>query len=698
MNNSLDCIFRPKSIAVVGASAKPGSIGNVIIQNLIKNNYTGKIIPVNLKANEIESLKCYPSITEIPHDVEMAIIIAPRDFVKQTLEQCGKKGVKGLVVITSGFKEIGEEGAKLELELVDVVKIYNMRMIGPNCFGILNTDPEYSINATFTKNPLLGGPIAFVSQSGALGEAVLDYTRNLQIGFSMFASVGNKADVSDNDILLYLKDDPRTELILLYLENIDDPSKFSEIAKSIVKDKPIIAVKSGRTEAGAKAIGSHTGALAGSDTAAEALFDKCGIVRVTTIDELFDVAAAFTNQPLPKGDRVAVITNAGGPGILATDAIIDQGMKMAEFENDTIKFLREKLPPIAAVTNPIDVVAAGGPESYSAAVEAVLKDKNVDAVIIIFVPPILVDSRAVMTAIIESAKKYNHQNKTILSCLLGSPEDMDGIELMRENKIPNYLFPESAAKSLASMIKYRDWVSRPNGRIPKFKVDKNKAADIFNKYQESDQGTILSADAFEILKAYGIGVAESVSVSNEADLKSNANRIGYPLAMKIDDPNISHKTDLGGVVTNIKDSHKLINVYNQMKQNFGGTGTVLIQRMISGGVETIIGMHRDPNYGPMLMFGLGGIFVELMKDVAFKLHPVTDNEVDDMVSGLKSSKLLTGFRGSKPVNLGLLKESILRLSQLTGDFPQIDSLDINPFIISEDVENSKAVDIRIILK
>ena len=694
MNNSLDSIFRPKSIAVVGASAKPGSIGNVIIKNLINNNYSGKIIPVNLKADEIESLKCYPTITDIPDDVEMAIIIAPRDFVKPTLEQCGKKGVKGLVVITSGFKEIGEEGAKLELELVDVVKKYNMRMIGPNCFGILNTDPKYSINATFTKNPLLGGPIAFVSQSGALGEAVLDYTRTLQIGFSMFASVGNKADVSDNDTMLYLKDDPGTELILLYLENIDDPARFAEIANSIVRDKPIVAVKAGRTEAGAKAIGSHTGALAGSDSAAEALFDKCGVIRVTTVDELFDVATAFTNQPLPKGDNVAVITNAGGPGILATDAVIGEGMKMAEFDKNTIKFLREKLPPIAAVNNPIDVVAAGGPESYAAAVEAVLKDDNVDAVIVIFVPPILVDSRAVMTAIIDSAKKYNKKNKTIVSCLLGSPEDMDGFELMRENKIPNYLFPESAAKSLAALIKYRDWVSRPQGEITKFDVDKKKVASIIEK---PDQKTILGTDAFEILKAYGIGVAESVSVSNEADLKTEAERIGYPLVMKTDDPEVSHKTDMGGVVTDIKNSDDLIEIYKQMSKKFD-CGDVLIQKMLTGGVETIIGMHRDPNFGPMLMFGLGGIFVELMKDVSFRLHPVTDFDVDSMIKSLKSSKLLTGFRGSKPVNIDLLKETILRLSLLIGDFPEIDSLDINPFIISENIENSKAVDIRILLQ
>jgi len=406
---------------------KKGSIGREILHNLIDSEFNGKVFPVNPKASVIHSIKCYSTILDVPDAVDLAIIIVPRDHVKIALEQCGEKGVKGVVVITSGFKEIGEKGAQKELELMEIVRKYNMRMVGPNCFGVLNTDTDFSMNATFSKTKPLVGKVGFMSQSGALGEAILDYASQIKLGFSMFASVGNKADISGNNLLQYWRDDPNTEIILLYLENFGDPYRFTKIARSVTRKKPVIAVKAGRTAAGAKAISSHTGVLAGMDIGTDALFSQCGVLRVSSVDELFDVALALSNQDLPKGDRIAIITNAGGPGILAADAIESLGMQMAVFENKTLKHLRDNLPEVAAVNNPVDVIASGGPDSYREAMDAVLSDKNVDAVIVIFVPPIVVDHRAVIEAIVEMIEKHKN-NKTVLGCFMSAPELISGSE------------------------------------------------------------------------------------------------------------------------------------------------------------------------------------------------------------------------------------------------------------------------------
>ncbi len=701
MNNFLDGIFRPKSIAVIGASTKKGTIGREILHNLIEFEFNGKVFPVNPKASVIHSIKCYSTILDVPDAVDLAIIVVPGDHVKHILEQCGEKGVSGVVVITAGFKEIGHEGAVKELELVEIIKKYGIRMIGPNCFGVLNTAPEYSMNATFSKIQPLSGNVGFMSQSGALGEAILDYANSLNLGFSMFASVGNKADISGNDLLAYWEDDPYTELILLYLENFGDPRRFTKIARGISRKKPIIAVKAGRTAAGAKAVSSHTGALAGLDVGADALFDQCGVLRVSSVNELFDVAIAFTHQPLPKGNRIAIITNAGGPGILATDAVVSLDMEMAKFDDKTLRYLKDNLPSIASINNPIDVIAAGGPESYSVAMDAVLSDNNVDAVIVIFVPPVVVDHRAVVQAIVEMIEKHKN-NKTVLGCFMGAPGGIAGSEEMKKHKIPLYTFPESAAKAMKAMTSYRKWIERPEGRIVDFQVQKDIAQKIIDKAVKSGQEIILGGEALEILEAYGIGIVRSIKVKTEADLESASSKLSFPMVMKIDDPLIAHKTDVGGVKTDIRDEKELDESFSSMKKRFSADekkfAGVIIQDMIHGGVETIMGMHHDPTFGPLMMFGLGGIYVEVMKDVSFKIQPLTDYDAEEMIKAIKGYPLLTGFRGSQPVDLKTLEETLLRLSQLSADFPIIDSFDVNPFIAADKSRQSRAVDARFVLK
>jgi len=701
MNRSLDGVFRPKSIAVVGASTKKGTIGREILHNLIESEFNGKVFPVNPKAKVIHSIKCYSTILDVPDAVDLAIIVVAKEHVMSIMEQCGEKGVKGVVVITSGFKETGPEGAERELELLQLARKFGMRMIGPNCFGVLNTDPEYSMNATFSKTAPLSGNVGFMSQSGALGEAILDYANKLNLGFSMFASVGNKADISGNDLLVYWQDDPYTELILLYLENFGKPREFTKIARGMSKEKPIIAVKAGRTAAGARAISSHTGALAGMDVGTDALFDQCGVQRVTSVEELFDVAIAFTHQPLPKGDRIAVITNAGGPGILATDAVVSLGMSMAKFSDKTLEYLKEKLPPIASINNPIDVIAAGGPESYAVAMDAVLSDDAVDGVIVIFVPPIVVDHRAVIKAIVEMTEKHKN-NKTVLGCFMGAPDGIAGSEQMIKHKIPIYTFPESAAKAMWAMTKYRKWIDRPKGKTVEFKVDKDIVQGVIDKTVNAGRELILGEDAMNILHAYGIKVAEVMKASSLADLAKVSTRLGFPVAMKIDDPDISHKSDVGGVEIDIRDKAQLEAAFKKMKAKFlkghKKFSGVLIQEMVKGGIETIMGMHSDPTFGPLMMFGLGGVYVEIMKDVAFKICPLTDYDAEEMIKSIKGYPLLTGFRGSQAIDIKCLEEMLLRLSQLSSDFPIIDSFDVNPFIASSDSSQSKAVDARFVLK
>ncbi|OGC96663.1 MAG: hypothetical protein A2W25_08660 [candidate division Zixibacteria bacterium RBG_16_53_22] len=707
MSINLDCIFRPKSIAVVGASAKTGAIGYVMLNNLIRNNYRGKIYPVNPKADNIEGIKCYHSIADLPERADQAVVVVPRDFVAQSVEECGQAGIPGVVAITAGFKEIGGEGIQKEKEVVDIIRKYGMRMVGPNCYGVINTQSEYSLNGTFSKLNPIPGRVAFLSQSGALGEVVLDYTNRLNLGISMFISIGNKADISDIEVLQYWENDPGTEVILVYIENIENFAEFMRVAKRITSHKPIIAVKAGRTESGAKAISSHTGVLAGGDVGIDAFFEKCGIVRAYSFEELFDIAMALANQPIPRGDRVAVITNAGGPGILATDAIETLGLKMARFEPKTIDYLRANLLPMAAVTNPIDVIASGGPEAYGAATQASLQDPNVDALVVVFVPPIMIDHKAVLNNVIDKVKQYQNGpqdpvDKTVVACLMGSPRGIAGTEDLIANNIPVYAFPDGVARALAGMTKYRQIKSKPKAEILHFDANKNRVKEIIDNAEKDNRKFIMGPEGAAILSAYGIKVPGSAKASTEPELKAALSTLTPPYVMKTDDPQIVHKTEVGGVVLNLKTPGEALATFNDMRRRFAHPDRsfcgVMVQEMVTGGIETIIGMNFDSSVGPLMMFGLGGISVEVMKDVAFKVNPLSKGEAAEMIRSIKGYKLLSGFRGAPAVDFEALEETMLRLSQLAADFPELESFDINPFIASPEKGRSMAVDARFVLK
>ncbi len=699
MTNNLDCIFKPHSLAVIGASSRRNTIGREILHNLIDYEFNGKIFPVNPKAGVIHSIKAYSTILDVPDAVDMAIIAVPSKAVSKIAEQCGQKGVKGLVVISAGFKEIGGRGIKLENELIGIVKKYGMRMVGPNCFGVVNTDPEVRLNATFGKARPKPGPISFVSQSGALGEAILNFGYQLNLGFSMFASVGNKANISSNDLLSYWRHDDRTKMILMYIENFGNPQNFTKIARELTKKKPIVAVKSGRTAQGAKAASSHTGALAGADVGVDALFSQCGVMRTTSIEELYDVAMALSNQPVPKGNRVAIVTNAGGPGILATDAIIARGMEMPPLPQRIKKRLKEFLPDEVSLNNPLDLVAGARGREFTLALDAVAQDKAYDTIVPIFVQPITVEEVEVAQSIIDARNKTD---KPFLVCFMGSGFRSKGIEMMMEHGIPVYIFPEAIAKALRTIDQFRKYHQRKPGKIPVYKVDKKQVQEIIDRTAAEKNNSIIGEDAINILEAYGIPAAHYTLASTAAEAVAVANKVGYPIVMKLNTPQILHKTESGAVRVDIRSDKELRAEFNDLKKSVGALKkgekfTVAIQSMISGGVETVLGMTLDPSFGPLVMFGLGGIYVEIMKDVSFRITPISDIGADEMISGLKSLPLLTGFRGSDPVDLEAVKEAILRLSQLVGDFPQFTEIDINPFIVSSKADCCRAVDARFIL-
>lgn len=691
---SLDCIFKPKSIAVIGASTKRGSIGREILNNLLAHGFNGMVFPVNPKAEVINSMKCYASVNAIPDSVDLAVIVVPKDGVLAVAEECGKKGVKGLIVISAGFKEIGGEGIELENQLLKIVHKYGMRMAGPNCMGAINLNPDVQMNATFARSQPPFGKVGYMSQSGALGVVILEYAASLGLGFSMFLSVGNKADVSGNDLLEYWSNDPDTEIILLYLENFGDAARFTRIARQISKKKIIAGVKAGRTRQGARAVSSHTGSLAGLDMAVDALFDQCGILRASSVEEFFNLALALSHQPLPKGNRVAIITNAGGPGILATDACVSLGLDIAQLSARTSSNIKNILPQEASVNNPIDLIASGGPQQFSYVVKEVLKDPNVDAIIVIFVPPIMIDNFSVAQAVAQAAAG---SEKPVLGCFMGDEKDRARMGIHGNYRLPIYAFPESCAKILEEMLKYYRWKTKAEGKFNTFKVDKEKAAAILKR---AKPGQLPDSEVREILTAYGLTVAASGTASGLDDILELSERIGYPVVFKANQSGIIHKTDVGGVVLDIRNDSEAVKAYKKLKANLEKKGiktetlSVTVQEMIKGGKEVVMGMFHDPGFGPLMMFGLGGIYVETIKDVVFKIHPLSDIDAMEMITSLKGYPLLEGVRGEKPVDMEILVESLQRLSQLVNDFPQIDQFDINPFIVCEKGEASRIVDAR----
>ncbi|RJR32923.1 MAG: CoA-binding protein [Deltaproteobacteria bacterium] len=698
-NSQLHSIFAPQSVAVIGASIRPESVGRAVFSNVLRYGYTGVVYPVNAKARSIMGVRAYPSVLEIPDPVDLAVIIVPSFSVAQVLQECGQKGIKGAIVITAGFKELGGEGIKREAEVLNAARGSGIPLLGPNCLGIINTDPSVSLNASFSRLMPSSGNIALVSQSGAVGVAALEYAQSEKIGLSKFVSVGNKADLNENDFLAYLHEDPLTDVILLYLEDLADPGRFFQLAESSSPRKPILAIKSGRTAAGAKAASSHTGALAGSDAAYDALFAQCGVMRVESLEELFDYALAFATQPLPKGNRTAIVTNAGGLGIMATDAAERYGLAMADFEEKTLARFREVLPPAANIHNPVDVLGDAGEECYAAALDGALADAQVDGAIVISTPQLMTNLAAIAAAVSRVAS--GHQKPTLV-CQMALGEIEETLTILSQGRLPHYHFPEEAVRTLAAMARYARNLSRPLYQVKTFAdVDREKVAQVLAGAKKEGRRFVLEPEAHRIFQAYGFPVLPHRWVRAAVDAVQAAEEFGYPVAVKIISPDIVHKFEVGGVKTHLHTAGEVRRAYDQVLADArklrpqAALAGVLVQKMAAPGTEMILGMTRDPLFGPLLMIGLGGTLVEIFKDVMFSVAPISEEWARTMVQDLKAFPLLSGYRGEPPRDLDIIAECLERLSQLALDFPEIRELDINPLMVHAQGQGAAVVDARI---
>lgn len=691
----LEALFRPRSVAVIGTSARPRTIGREILRNLVEDEFRGVVFPVNPRHAVVQSMKCYPSVESVPDDVDLAVVVVPAPAVPEVARQCAAKGVGALVVISAGFREVGEAGRRLEDELMTVASESGMRVVGPNCMGVINTDPDVQLNASFAAAKPLAGNVAFVSQSGALGEAILAQAQELGLGISHFVSVGNRADVSTNDLLEAWEDDPRVGAILLYLESFGAPRHFPDIARRVSRKKPIIAVKAGRTRAGALAASSHTGSLAGVDVAIDTLLEQCGVLRVTSLEDMFATAAALATQPLSPGPRIGIVTNAGGPGILATDACVSLGLELPALAEATRERLAAALPPEASLRNPVDMIASAGPEQFREAVAAVLADEAVDALLTIFVTPVYVDSVAVARAIVEGAAGAR---KPVLTCFMGKEHHSEAVEALRGAGFPVYSFPEAPAKALAEMARHRAWLDRDPGRVPDLDVDAEAARAIIAAARADGREALTFEESRRLVEAYGFPFVATETATDLEGVLDAAADLGFPLVLKAAAERLSHKTDLGGVAVDLRTIDELARAWKRMKEGLGAEHAdlrYLVQRMASGSREVILGMRHDRDFGPLLMFGLGGVHVEVLKDVAFRVHPITTTDAREMIRSLRGHALLAGVRGEAPVPEDELVSLLLRLDRLVSDLPEILEMDLNPVMIGARVEDFAAVDVRI---
>jgi len=695
---SLRNFFCPDSVAVIGAAREEEKVGHIILDNIINSGYKGKLFPVNPNADEIHGIKCYHSVLDIPGDLDLTIIAIPVQFVLQVLEECSKKNTKWSIIISAGFKETGIEGTKRERQLIEKAKEYGIRILGPNCLGIIDT--ECPINATFTPNIPPMGKIGFISQSGALGTAILDWAKTNKIGFSKFVSLGNKADISENDLFDDWENEKDTEVITAYLEGVKYGREFMKISSRVSKKKPIIVIKSGNTDAGARAVSSHTGTLAGSARAYEAAFKQAGIIRANTIRDLFNYATAFSYQPLPKGKKVAIITNAGGPGIMATDECEKNDILLASLEKETIDGLKEFLPEAANFYNPIDILGDALADRYKKTLEVVIKDNNVDAIVMLLTPQAMTQPYRTARAIVEVIGKSG-KDIPVAASFMGGAEVKKAVRFLAEKNIPNFDIPEEAIDTLKVMMEYTDWKSKKEFPIESFDVDKESVERVFGRCRAEGRLELGEMEAREILKAYGIRVPEAELASDIDEAKEIAKRIGYPLVLKIVSPNILHKTDVGGVRIGIGSEKELEEDYDEIlfhvrkyipDANIRG---ILVQEFIKDKKETIIGMSEDPQFGPMIMFGLGGIYVEALKDVSFRIAPLSRQMAGEMIEEIKTTKLLKGTRGEDSSDIESIIEIILKVSQLVIDFPEIIEMDINPLFVKKQGEGSIAGDARI---
>jgi acetyl coenzyme A synthetase (ADP forming)-like protein len=702
---SLLPIFRPKSIAVIGASRDPKTIGYRIVEELVRNHFQGPVYPVNPKASSIASIHSYHSVSDLPERVDLGIVTVPVSAVMNVVDECAAKGVRALIVITAGFAEVDENGRQIQRQLLEKVRGSGMRMVGPNCMGVLNTDPEVSMNASFSPIFPPVSSVAMSSQSGALGIAILDVASRRGLGVSTFISVGNKADVSGNDLLQYWEEDPHTNVILLYLESFGNPRRFARLARRVSRTKPIVAVKSGRTVAGKRAAGSHTAALAASDVAVEALFSQTGVIRAQTLEEMFDLAALLASQPLPKGRRVGIVTNAGGPGILCTDACEANGLVVPEFSEQTKKRLSEFLPPAASLNNPVDMIASASPDHYRNAINVILDAEEVDALVVLYIPVMNTEWIPTGQAIakgIESARKKGGKGKPVVTCLL-TEEQRNQTLIINDEKIPAYRFPEEAAQVLGKAATYAEWLKEPPGIIPNFDdIDPKSARNICNRaIQERGPGWLTAQESRDVLNAMRLPIPEGGVAANSEEAISIAEKIGFPVALKLASHELIHKTEAGGVFLNLKDAEDVKKAFLdlrkklQRKNQLSAMEGVLVQPMIHSGIEAMVGVTEDPLFGSLIAFGLGGIHVEILGDVCFRVNPLTDKDAAKMVRQIRGYRLFEGYRGHPPGDTKAVENVLLRISRLVEEVSEVRELDLNPIFVFQPGKGCLIADVRI---
>ncbi|MDN5292991.1 MAG: hypothetical protein PWQ31_296 [Eubacteriales bacterium] len=695
----LEALFRPQSVAVIGASQDRSKIGNIILRNIMVSGYRGELYPINPRAEEIEGLKAFPAVSTVGKGaVDLAVVAVPASFVLDVARDCGEAGVKALVVISAGFKETGKEGLEREKELVAICRQYGMRLLGPNCVGVMDTHTP--LNASFAAGFPHQGEIAFISQSGAMLVAILDWSIREKIGFSQFVSMGNKADLDETDLIEAVANDPHTKVILCYLEDIKEGQRFLTVAEKVTREKPVVVLKAGVSEAGAKAASSHTGALAGSNIAYDAAFRQAGVIRVQSMRELFELAMVFTRQPIPRGKRVAVVTNAGGPGIITADSVARQGLEMARLGRETAEELRNKLPREASIFNPVDVLGDAQPERFRVAIEKVLADENVDGVLVLCCPTAVTDPKG--TAQVMAELHACFPQKPMVGVFMGGESMAGGVEILSQAGIPCFTFPEVAVEVLAGLVRYGSIKGRPpREEVPSyFDVRPDVVRRIIKRVREERRRTLLSSEAAAVASAYGIPVVPIRLARQVAEAVNIAGEYGYPVVLKVASPDILHKTDIGGVRMGLQSPDEVRQAFweivDSAARHFPRATIygVEVQKVYPKGVELIVGMTRDLQFGPLIAFGLGGVYVNLLKDVAFRLTwGLGPQEIEAMIRETKAYSFLRGFRGEKPCDLGAVVEVVGRVARLVTDFPEIVELDINPVFAYP--EGAVSVDIKI---
>ncbi len=697
--SSLEFLFNPEQIAVIGASKSKQKIGHAILDNIINSGFEGEIYPINPKEEEITGLKAYSSIMDLKTPVDLAVISVPARHTATVAEECGRAGVKGLIVVTAGFKEVGKEGLKQEQELVSICKRYGMRMLGPNCVGLMDTHTP--VNASFARGFPNRGNISFISQSGAMLVSILDWSFEMGMGFSRFISAGNKADLSEIDLIQSCADDPQTSVILCYMEDVTDGERFVEVCTEASRKKPIIILKSGTSSAGAQAASSHTGALAGSDRAYDAAFRQSGVLRAENMNDLFDMARAFASQPLPANSRTAIVTNAGGPAIIATDAVEKYGLKMARFTKETIDQLRENLPHEANIYNPVDILGDARNERYRFALEAVLKDENVDSALVLLCSAAVTEPEETARTIVELNRK--HVRKPVMAVYMGGKTLAGGRNHLIDNSIPTFTFPEPSINSLQGMIQYNKYLNEPGPAESEelTGIDRDSVRRTLDNVFADRRVVLLGHEASDVMSAYGIQVSKTYLASSEEEAVEIGEKLGFPVALKISSPRIAHKTDVGGVAIGLHTEKEVKKAYQKILDNVhyylpdAPVYGIEVQDMVDEGVEVIVGMSRDVQFGPLVVFGLGGIYVNLLEDVSFRLASalITREEVKNMISETRAYNLLKGYRGKKPADIEALTDTILRTARLVSDFKEITEMDINPVRVHN--KGATALDVKI---